>query len=159
MKKILFVCLGNICRSPAAEGVFIHYLKSQNLEKSYEVDSAGTSGFHEGHWPDERMIAEAKKRGITLPSRSRPLTKKDFTDFDHIICMDKSNLKNAQKINGGESSKLSLMTDYFKASDYQKSFDEIPDPYYGTLKDFNLVLDLVTDASVGLLEKLQNERE
>lgn len=156
MKKVLFVCLGNICRSPAAEGAMVHLIKQKGLEAGFLIDSAGTSGFHEGDDPDHRMIAQAKLRNILLPSKSRPLLKSDFEKFDLIVCMDKSNLSNAKKIAEDDryAMKLSMMTDYFQNSDFKKRFNEIPDPYYGSKKDFDLVLDLVLDASEGLLKKI-----
>lgn len=158
MKKVLFVCLGNICRSPAAEGAMVHLVKQNGLEGHFFIDSAGTSGFHEGDDPDARMIKEAQKRGIVLPSKSRPLKARDFEEFDVIVCMDKSNVLNAKKIAGGphHHQKISLMTDYFEDRDYKARFQEIPDPYYGTEKDFNLVLDLVSDACRGLLKRLSS---
>lgn len=151
MKKILFVCLGNICRSPAAEGVMLSLLKERNLLNSFAVDSAGTSSFHAGEWPDERMISEAKKRHVILPTQSRPITDDDLENFDFILCMDQSNLKNVMKLKTAEANKnkIKLFCEYRK----QLNFTEVPDPYYGTLKDFNLVLDIVHDAAIGFLEK------
>lgn len=159
MKKILFVCLGNICRSPAAEGTMINLLNKSNRAHEFLVDSAGTSAYHAGERPDERMVSAAQKRKIHLPSLSRPLKSDDFLNFDYIICMDKSNMSNAKKLLPDQNSlkKLSIMTDYFLNKDYQKQFFEIPDPYYGGEEDFNLVLDLVEDACRGFLEKIKND--
>ena len=151
MKKILFVCLGNICRSPAAEGVLVHLLKEQGLEQMALVDSAGTSGFHSGEWPDERMIKAAQKRGIRLPTRSRQITESDLVEFDYILCMDKSNLTNVMKLSNAEvnKKKIKLFLEYRN----NLSFNEVPDPYYGSEKDFELVLDIVTDAGLNFIKQ------
>lgn len=93
MKKVLFVCLGNICRSPAAEGVFNKIVKEHNLENDFYVDSAEASAYHQGAKADRRMMAAAKKRGIDLTSISRPFEYEDFQEFDYIVAMDKSNLR------------------------------------------------------------------
>lgn len=145
MKKVLFVCLGNICRSPAAEGTLAH------LSKDCIVDSAGTSGYHDGEWPDERMIEAAKKRNIVLPTRSRKITNDDLNHFDFILCMDRSNYANVMKLSNADQNKhkIKLFLEYKK----QMNFDEVPDPYYGTEKDFELVLDIVHDAAIGFIEK------
>jgi protein-tyrosine phosphatase len=150
MKKILFVCLGNICRSPAAEGVLIKKLKDQQIT-SIEVDSAGTSGFHSGEWPDQRMIDQAIKRGIKLPSRSRKIEAADFKKFDLILCMDKSNLQNVKALSGALefSDKIKLYSEYKVTQD----FLEVPDPYYGSLSDFDLDLDIVDDFANGLIKR------
>lgn len=150
MKKILFVCLGNICRSPAAEGVFLTILKKRGLSHAFIVDSAGTSGYHDGEWPDERMIKQALKRSVVLPTQSRKILKEDLLNFDFILCMDQSNVNNVLKLDPENlySSKIKLFTDYRKDMNYHF----VPDPYFGTLSDFDLVLDIVTDASIGFLE-------
>lgn len=155
MKKILFVCLGNICRSPAAEGTLIHELEKQNLANKAVVDSAGTSGYHDGEWPDSRMIEQAKLRGIKLPTQSRKLTTEDLENFDLIICMDKSNLKNVMNLSNAEknSKKIKLFSEYKQ----QMNYTEVPDPYFGSTKDFDLVLDIVKDYSLGLIKQEFNE--
>lgn len=148
MKKVLFVCLGNICRSPAAEGTLAA------LTKNCQVDSAGTSGYHDGEWPDERMIKAAKKRNIILPTRSRKITNEDLENFDFILCMDRSNLLNVQKLSNAEKNqhKIKLFLEYKK----HLNFDEVPDPYFGSEKDFDLVLDIVHDAALGFIEQELN---
>lgn len=153
MKKVLFVCLGNICRSPAAEGVFIAELKKRGIESDFIVDSAGTSGFHDGEWPDERMIAQAKKRNVVLPSRSRKITSEDLINFDYILCMDQSNLSNVLKLDLANKyqDKIKLFTDFR----YKMEYKFVPDPYFGTISDFDLVLDIVADAAMGFLESLK----
>ena len=145
MKKVLFVCLGNICRSPAAEGTLL------SLTNQCVVDSAGTSGYHDGEWPDERMIKTAKKRDILLPTRSRKITNEDLDNYDFILCMDRSNLQNVLKLSNAEKNKhkIKLFLEY----KMKMNFEEVPDPYYGTEKDFNLVLDIVHDASLGFIAK------
>lgn len=150
--KILFVCLGNICRSPAAEGVMKKLVKGL----PFEIDSAGTAGYHIGELPDTRMISHARKRGFDLTSRARkfdPL--KDFESFDLIIAMDRNNLSDLKAMDRSNrfTSKLSLMTDYTLEMDA----NEVPDPYYGGPEGFEHVLDILEDACTGLLKKLQSE--
>ncbi len=147
--KILFVCLGNICRSPTAEGV----LRSlcSNSEIDWEIDSAGTSGHHIGERADERMRSHARKRGYSLESLSRKFDPhKDFEGFDKIIVMDEPNLRDIKNLDLKKkySSKIELMTKYctkFEAS-------KVPDPYYGGAKGFEVVLDIVEDACRGIIK-------
>jgi protein-tyrosine phosphatase len=150
-KKILFVCLGNICRSPAAQAVF----ESLISENEYTVDSAGTSAIHAGEKADARMRQAAKARGLELTSISRGLTPKDLLEFDYIIAMDNSNFDNIRCLDaqGEHSSKIHKMT-AFLSSKYA-DVKEIPDPYYGGNEGFSFVLDLLEDACQGLLEHLK----
>ena len=148
--KILFVCLGNICRSPAAEGV----MKKLAEGLPIEIDSAGTAGYHIGELPDVRMRSHARKRGYDLTSRARqfdPAT--DFEIFDRIIAMDESNVRDLQMMDVKKKyhHKLSLMTDY----SHSMNVDEVPDPYYGGPEGFEHVLDILEDACAGLLIKLK----
>ena len=154
MKKILFVCLGNICRSPSAEGVFLEELRKRNLSDHYLVDSAGTGGWHVGERADARMRKHALKRGYDLLSRARQIKLGDFSEFDIIIAMDQSNLNNLNKLRGDSPGKAKcfLMTDFCKEI---SSAHEVPDPYYGGEEGFELVLDLLEDACAGLLNKLE----
>jgi protein-tyrosine phosphatase len=149
MKKILFVCLGNICRSPAAEGIFRQKVQEQGLEKGFLIDSAGTYGYHEGELPDSRMRTHASRRGYNLTSRSRPIKQDDFEKFDLIIGMDDNNLHNLKRLapNLESRQKIRLMTDYCQ---HYKD-DHVPDPYYGGPSGFEHVLDLLEDACDGLL--------
>ena len=153
MKKILFVCLGNICRSPAAEGAFIYLLKEQGLFEQYYADSAGTSSYHEGERADSRMRETASKRGIDLPSWSRQVTPDDFHEFDLILAMDRKNLQDLRTICPEDDllGKLKMFTDFKQ----QMSHDQVPDPYYGGNKGFEEVMDLVIDCSKGLLKYLR----
>ncbi|HTY12396.1 MAG TPA: low molecular weight protein-tyrosine-phosphatase [Bacteroidota bacterium] len=149
MKKILFVCLGNICRSPAAEGIM--QKKAEGLP--VEIDSAGTAGYHIGSLPDARMRSHAGKRGYPLNSRSRKFNPaEDFEKFDMIIAMDKENLRDLRSMDGDGKydGKLSLMTDYCQ----KIAADEVPDPYYEGPEGFEYVLDILEDACDGLLKKL-----
>ncbi|MBM5798673.1 MAG: low molecular weight phosphotyrosine protein phosphatase [Cyanobacteria bacterium K_Offshore_0m_m2_072] len=154
MKRVLFVCLGNICRSPAAEGVFLHQLAQAGATERFVVDSAGTGGWHVGNPADRRMREAASRRGITLTSRARQLEPGDLQRFDHILTMDASNLDQVQalarKAGSGSRASIEPLVRYcrrFEAS-------EVPDPYYGGDAGFEQVLDLLDDACAGLLAAL-----
>jgi len=155
MKKILFVCLGNICRSPMAEGVMRRLVEEKGLEKDFEIDSAGTSGYHQGDLPDSRMRAHASKRGYNLTHRSRRVRTEDFYDFDLIIGMDDNNIADLQdRAPSTEASKkIRRMTDY----NSRIAADHVPDPYYGGDAGFEHVIDLLEDACSGLLESLTQD--
>ncbi|MFL0758282.1 MAG: low molecular weight protein-tyrosine-phosphatase [Prochlorococcus sp.] len=155
--RLLFVCLGNICRSPAAEGVFLHQLKIQGLEKQFLVDSAGTGGWHVGRPADSRMRNAAAQRGILLPSRARQIKAEDLQTFDLILTMDADNLLNVQSL-AGELGKMATarikpMLSYASKT----SLQEVPDPYYGGDAGFEEVLDLLEDACKGLLDELKSQ--
>lgn len=154
-KKVLFVCLGNICRSPAAEGVFLHYLEKQGTLDQFYVDSAGTSGFHRGERADSRMRESAKRRGIELPSLSRQFIASDFEKFDYIIAMDPSNQKNCLKLasNDEQKNKVVEMISFVKNSTRL----EIPDPYYGGPEGFEEVLDMLEDGMKNLYQFIVND--
>ena len=155
--RVLFVCMGNICRSPAAEGVFLHLVaEAAGLEDCFTVDSAGTGGWHVGHRADRRMIAAAERRGIHLPSRARQIEAADLQRFDHILTMDADNLAAVQRLErqapGG--ARISPLTDHCR----RLRSPEVPDPYYGGDDGFERVLDLLEDACAGLLDNLRQER-
>lgn len=151
--KVLFVCLGNICRSPTAHGVFQGLVEQASLTTCITVDSAGTGDWHIGHPPDRRMTTSAKERGYDLSSlRARQVSVADFYEFDLILAMDNSNLSDlhAMQPSDGKAS-LALFLDYADTA-----VEEVPDPYYGGPEGFEDVLDLVEDGSRGLLAALQS---
>ena len=154
--RVLFVCMGNICRSPAAEGVFLHLLAEAGLDDCFTVDSAGTGGWHVGHRADRRMIAAAERRGIHLPSRARQIEAADLQRFDHILTMDADNLAAVQRLErqAPGRARISPLTDHCR----QLRSPEVPDPYYGGEDGFERVLDLLEDACAGLLEDLLQAR-
>ncbi len=149
--SILFVCMGNICRSPTAEGVFRHYVSEAGLGESVSIDSAGTHAYHVGEPPDSRAMAAAERRGMSLQGiRARRVADEDFERFDYVIAMDEDNLMRLRDQAPQEHhTKLSLFLEYSSSSER-----EVPDPYYGGAAGFERVLDLVEDASRGLLETL-----
>jgi len=149
--SILFVCMGNICRSPTAEGVFRHHASEAGLSDRVFIDSAGTHAYHVGEPPDRRAVAAAERRGVSLQDiRARRVSDDDFDRFDYIIAMDEDNVAQLQEQGSPEHrSKVRLFLE-FSSSGTQ----EVPDPYYGGAAGFERVLDLVEDASRGLLETL-----
>ncbi|NWF51113.1 MAG: low molecular weight phosphotyrosine protein phosphatase [Ignavibacteriaceae bacterium] len=155
-KKILFVCLGNICRSPAAEGILKKILKEKGLNRSVEVDSAGTIAYHSGELPDSRMIKHAAKRGYILDHIARKFNPSiDFNSFDLIIPMDNQNYEDviASYKSGNPKSKVIKMTDFSS----NKIYDEVPDPYDSDQRGFELVLDILEDACKNLADKIEDE--
>jgi protein-tyrosine phosphatase len=154
--RVLFVCLGNICRSPAAEGVFLHLLEREGVEQHFEVDSAGTGGWHVGSPADRRMRAAAARRGIELPSRARQIEAGDLHHFDHVLTMDADNLaavgRLARQTEG--RARITALTSHCR----RRPAADVPDPYYGGADGFEHVLDLLEDACAGLLASLIEER-
>lgn len=155
MIKVLFVCMGNICRSPAAHAIFQSFVETENLQDKIFVDSAGTISYHEGDLPDPRMIDHASKRNYNLDHIARQIRKEDLAKFDYIITMDNENYYNVRALtnNVNEQKKISKMTDYCK----YYTAKEVPDPYYGGAEGFEYVLDLLEDACYGLLEKIKKD--
>ena len=151
--KILFVCLGNICRSSSAEEVMRTFVKREGLEEMIEVDSAGILSYHQGELPDSRMRMYAYHRGYELTHRSRPVCTEDFFKFDMIIGMDDRNIQDLKERAPSPEAekKIYRMTDYCRT----KLVDYVPDPYYGGASGFENVLDILEDACEGLLEEIR----
>jgi protein-tyrosine phosphatase len=155
--KLLFVCLGNICRSPAAENIMNHLIEQSELNGSIICDSAGTSSYHIGSPPDRRMsVAAAQKLGIKMCGRARQFQKSDFQDFDLILAMDRENYENILYLDPSRQyhDKVRLMCDFCS----QHTLKEVPDPYYGDSEGFNQVIELLVDACEGLLNHVSNQK-
>lgn len=152
-KKVLFVCLGNICRSPAAQGVLQHIVDTHGASADWEIDSAGTYGGHTGDMPDRRMRIHAQRRGYDLTHRSRRVRESDFDDFDLIIAMDKSNERNLRDMapTTEAETKVVPMTEFITMS---TRYDHVPDPYYEGAEGFELVLDLLENGCANLYDML-----
>lgn len=141
--------MGNICRSPAAEGVFRKLVEDAGRADEFHIDSAGTHGYHVGHLPDARMREAAAGRGYRLDSTARRLAIEDFSKFDLIVVMDEENYANASALDPGNGAQLVRMCDYCEA----QTATEVPDPYYGGAAGFERVLDILEDACAGLLRR------
>lgn len=154
MIKVLFVCLGNICRSPSAEGVFRKLVEEQGLDEVIEIDSAGTHAYHVGAAPDDRAQEAASRRGIDMSSLvGRRVDHGDFYIFDYVLAMDESNEYHLREMApAGEIHKIKLFLEFAP----QRSEREVPDPYYGGHSGFEHVLDLIEDASEGLLADIKS---
>ena len=152
MTRVLFVCMGNICRSPTAEGVFKEFIRRHHLEGSVEVDSAGTHGYHVGESPDPRTQRAAASRGYDLSNiRARKVAPQDLDYFDLVLAMDRHNIDALMSISRPEHRrKIKLFMTYAKQFDD----DEVPDPYYGLGHGFELILDMIEDASKGLVSEI-----
>ncbi len=152
--KVLFVCMGNICRSPSAQGVFEMLLENKGIDKNSTVDSAGTHSYHVGGKPDSRSAQAAQFRGIDIGrQRARKITNQDFEIFDYIVVMDNDNYTNVKMICPKQYHyKIHKIMDFSSSSKYT----EVPDPYYGGEDGFELVLDLLENASIGLFERMSN---
>ena len=156
MKKIsvLFVCLGNICRSPAAEAVFLGLLEKKGLTEAFIVDSAGTGSWHIGKKADLRMRIAAERRDINILSKARQITSKDFEKFNYILAMDDSNFRNIQDFKNRTSS--NDFASIKKIQSFRSVFNvqEVPDPYFGGDEGFDYVLDILEDSVSGFLESI-----
>lgn len=153
MKKILFVCLGNICRSCTAEEIMRSLIVKNKLEDDFYVDSAGILSVHQGELPDSRMRMHAAKRGYQLEHRSRPVRRDDFLKFDLIVAMDEQNVRDLSRLvpaGSGAEKKIRRMTDFC----LRQTADSVPDPYYGGAEGFERVLDILEDACEGLLNDI-----
>ena len=154
--KLLFVCLGNICRSPSAENIMNHLIQERALEKQVFCDSAGTSAYHIGSAPDRRMNIAAQKKGIELVGKARKFRSLDFEKFDLILAMDRSNYQDILYLDriGKYQDKVQMICNF--ATKYKDQ--EVPDPYYGGEDGFNYVIDLLFDCCSGLLDYLVKEK-
>ena len=153
--KVLFVCMGNICRSPTAQGVFEQLVETHGLSELVLVDSAGTHAYHVGEQPDQRASQAAARRGIDMSSqRARRVSEADFDEFDLVVAMDRANYEDLGEVcPPGHESKLRLFLEF--APDVAEQ--EVPDPYYGGLGGFERVLDLVEAAAAGLLADIRQQ--
>lgn len=154
--RILFVCLGNICRSPAAEGIMRALVEERGAAERYELDSAGLYGGHAGELPDHRMRIHARRRGYELTHRSRPVKEHDFEDFDIIVAMDDSNYSRLRAMapTVDDERKVVRMIDYCRRC---TRYDCVPDPYYEGAEGFELVLDLLEDGCMGLFDAIEQK--
>ena len=147
--KVLFVCMGNICRSPLAEGLFLHKINHRGLAHRFMVDSCGTGKWHVGARPDPRILELGQCHGIALPSRARQVRISDFKSFDHILCMDDENRMDVLDL-GAPESKVMLMLD----CDPEQSLREVPDPYYGGEDGFHQIFTMLDAATEALIDTL-----
>jgi protein-tyrosine phosphatase len=153
--RVLFVCLGNICRSPTAEGVMRSLVEREGLRDSIQLESAGTGAWHVGSAPDERATAAALARGVELEGRARQVRAEDFEDFDLLLAMDGENLRELRRLAPGEEqrAKVRLLREFDEASTGADL--DVPDPYYGGAGGFDEVFELVRAACEGLLEQIR----
>ncbi|KAJ2385736.1 Low molecular weight phosphotyrosine protein phosphatase [Coemansia sp. RSA 2603] len=149
--RVLFVCLGNICRSPMAEAVFAHTVKQRQLQDAFHIESAGTAGYHVGDSPDRRSAATCRKHGVPVNHRAQQVTRSDFARFDYILCMDKSNLRALEAMKPSDSKATVAL---FGSYDEEHPNSIIEDPYYGADDGFEVNFQQVTRCSNGLLKRL-----
>jgi protein-tyrosine phosphatase len=155
-KRVLFVCLGNICRSPLAEAVFKHKVKAKGLDHLFEIDSCGTGNYHIGDPPDPRTVANAKRNGVVIEHLGRQLNDDDLAYFDVILAMDNKNLRSIQSLRSADefSHKVKLMREF----DSSEKGGEVPDPYYGEEKNFQEVFEILNRTADALLEELMSTK-
>jgi protein-tyrosine phosphatase len=153
--KILFVCLGNICRSPAAENIMNHQVKQAGLGQAIVCDSAGTSSYHVGNSPDRRMSAAAQKRGVPMQGQARQFVREDFDRFDLIVAMDRDNYSNILYLDPEQDHRDRVKMMCAFASKHPDK--DVPDPYYGGDAGFDYVIDLLDDACSGLLTQIRRD--
>jgi protein-tyrosine phosphatase len=156
--KVLFVCMGNICRSPAAEGIFKKLVEGAKLDSEISIDSAGTIDSHAGELPDARMRKHALARGYNLESHARQFNpRKDFDEFDYIIAMDNDNYMDIKRMDNRNlhNKKILKMADFIS----DKNVSEVPDPYYGGAEGFEFVIDILEDGTKNLLTKIKDDLE
>jgi protein-tyrosine phosphatase len=152
---VLFVCLGNICRSPLAEGVFCELIRQEGVSERFDVDSAGTTDYHAGESPDVRTVAVAKRRGVQLTHEARQITGRDFGRFDYIVVMDTNNLAKVQRL--AERVRPDTEVHLLRSFDPAAGNDlEVPDPYFGGPRGFEDVHDMIERACRGLLEHIRS---
>jgi protein-tyrosine phosphatase len=153
--RVLFVCMGNICRSPAAEIIFRHQVDEAGLNDAIHIDSAGTIGYHAGKGPDPRMADTLRRRGYPIAGRARQVAARDLAEFDLILAADEENLADLRRLDRERlhHGKVRLLVDYC----VEKEATHVPDPYYGGQQGFEEVADLVEDACGGLLEEIRRK--
>ena len=154
--RILFVCLGNICRSPLAEGVFKSLLRARSLTEHYRVDSAGTGAWHVGEGPDRRATEVARRHGVTLEGRARQVAAPDFVDFDYLVAMDRQNLSELSTLTRrrGSRARLHLLREF----DPDPGDRQVPDPYYGGTDGFETVYAILARSCTALLDHVEGQR-
>lgn len=154
--KILFVCLGNICRSPLAEAIFTHKIKERGIEHRVEVNSCGTANYHVGDTPDPRTVKNALKNGVAIDHLGKQLSEHDLSHYDFILAMDKSNHTNIFRLTNAKehANKIKLMRSF----DLEPTGDEVPDPYYGNESDFQNVFDILNHSMDSFITFLEREK-
>lgn len=157
MLRVCFVCLGNICRSPSAEGAMRHLVTEAGLEHAIELDSAGTGAYHAGERPDARARAAGRRRGILIDGRARQVRRADFAQFDHLVAMDSANREDLRRLAPPLArAQISMLRDFDPTATPGSS---VPDPYYGGDRDFDEVIELCLSACRGLLHRLRLEHD